>query len=167
MEDVRGELTKLAAKISGREIGSAEFWAGADVVILDSEPEPREPGFYPDPRWVVSPKAAELSWLFCELRDVFIPYYDGQTKIELFGRLANAALRYQERADEVDTRELLLAVLHEAFAIAEEMDEGSFGSLALAFGNEIVDDHIPADERRGFVRIEETKRFFAEKGIEV
>jgi hypothetical protein len=142
MDEVKSRLADLASLISAGRIGSAEFWVGADVAILDSEPEARQPGFYPDPRWVVTPNAAELSWLFHELRDAFIDHYDGQSKIELFGRLANAAGRYQSRVGEGgDPQGLLGAVLHEAQTIADGMERGTFHSFAIALGNEIVDDY--------------------------
>jgi hypothetical protein len=88
------------------------------------------------------------------------------TKIEFFGRLANAALRYQSRCGGAEVRkELLLAVLHEAYAMLEELEEGTFQCLAVASGNEIADDFIEREEKRGFLGVDETKRFFAERGI--
>jgi phosphoribosyl-ATP pyrophosphohydrolase len=117
---------------------------------------------------VITASAPELSWLFTQLRDIFAGCLDGQTKIEFFGRLANSALRYQARKQgEEALQDLLGAVLHEAFAIAEEMEDGVFHSLSVASGNEIVDDYIDEAERTGFIGVEETKRFFAEKGIQL
>jgi hypothetical protein len=166
MEEAQRKLEALASRISEGDIGTADFWGGADVVISPSEPPASEPSFYPEPRRVVTASAPELSWLFVRLQDIFTPYYDGQTKIEFFGRLANAARRYQAKNQGHEVvGDLLRAVLHEAFAMADEMEEGSFRSLAVAFGNEIVDDYIDEAERRGFIGIEETRRFFAEKGI--
>ncbi len=166
MTEAKTKLENLAARVLRGDTGTADMWGGADVVISPYEPPASAPGFYPEPRRVVVASASELSWLFFQLRDIFNAYLNGQTKIEFFGRLANAALRYQAKnqGDEV-LGDLLRAVLHEAFAMADEMEEGSFRSLAVAFGNEIVDDYIDVAERRGFVGIEETRRFFAEKGI--
>lgn len=162
----RRRLGELAAQIATGNVGSAPYWGGADVVIAPPQRPARHPSFRPEPRGIVTKHASELSWLFVRLRDIFSPYYDGQTKIEFFGRLANAAQRYQARKQGPEVlRDLLGAVVHEAFAIADEMEEGSFRSFALALGNEIVDDYIDEAERRGFIGIEETKRFFLERGI--
>jgi hypothetical protein len=90
------------------------------------------------------------------------------TKIEFFGRLANAALRYQSRCGGSEVRrDLLLAVLHEAFAMLDELEEGTFQCLAFSFGNTIADDFIEREEKRGFIGVEETKAFFAERGIKL
>ncbi len=94
--------------------------------------------------------------------------YDGTTKIEFFGRLANASLRYQSRCKGEEKQiDLLFAVLHEAFSMLDEMEEGSFQYLPVAVGNTIADDFIEEAERRGFLSVEETKRFFAERGVEL
>ncbi len=45
------------------------------------------------------------------------------------------------------------------------MEEGTFRSLSVAVGNEIVDDYVDEAEREGFVGIEETRQFLAEKGV--
>lgn len=167
LEEIKAKLEQLAARISDGDIGSADdLWGGADVVISFSEPPEQRGGFYPAPRQVVTVAASELSWLFTQLRDLFANHYDGQTKIEFFGRLANAALRYQaKRSGDEQIADLLGAVLHEAFAIADEMEEGHFQSFAVAIGSEIVDDYIDEAERTGFIGVEETRRFFTERGI--
>lgn len=145
-----------------------EEWVGADVVITSKQPQIEPGGFYPDPRFVVTPHAAQLSWLFFQLRDAFLPLYDGNSKIELFGRLANAALRYQAKSEgPEDQRELCFAVLHESYSILEEMEEGTFKYLSVAFGNEIADDYIEQAERKGFIGVDETRAFFAQMGVDL
>lgn len=145
-----------------------EEWAGADVVITSEQPQIEPDGFYPAPRFVVTPYAAQLSWLFFRLRDAFHSLYDGNSKIELFGRLANAALRYQAKSKGLeDQRELCFAVLHEAYAILEDMEEGTFEYLSVAFGNEIADDYIERAERKGFIGVDETRVFFAQMGVDL
>jgi hypothetical protein len=170
VDDARARLREVAARIANREIGSEQFWGGADVAIVEERSiASDEAGFYPDPRFVVTPYAHELSWLFYQLRDIFtvLPFYDGQSKIEFFGRLANAALRYQTKCTGNEKLgDLLAAVLHEAFAIADEIEDESFASFAIAFGSEIVDDYIDEAERRGFIGTVETRKFFAELGME-
>ena len=137
-------LDAVATRTAAGNIGAERDWGGADVVISATPPPERDSeSFYPEPRWVQTPHAAQLSWLFVQLRDAFSPHraYNGSSKIEIFGRLANAALRWNDRSlDPSNMTELLAAVLHEAYAIAEDIDDGTFRSLTVALGNDIADD---------------------------
>ena len=66
------------------------MWQGADVVITSKPQIVEEGGFYPAPRYVVTSHAPELSWLFEQIRDIFIEINDyGFLKEEIFGRLGN------------------------------------------------------------------------------
>ena len=65
------------------------------------------------------------------------------------------------------TCNLLFAVLHEAFAILDEMEEDMFEYFLVSPGKEIVDDFIEQSRKHGFISIEETKKFFAAKGIKL
>jgi hypothetical protein len=169
-EKTRARLNELAHQLAAGSAPEApDEWGGADVMICAKPPKtPSEPSFYPEPRTVVTPHSRHLTWLFYQLRDAFYDQelLDSMTKIEFFGRLANAALRYQSRCGGTEiSKELLLAVLHEAFAVLDELEEGTFECLAIAFGNTIADDFIEREEKRGFIGVEETKKFFAERGI--
>ncbi|XHX76981.1 MAG: hypothetical protein RBJ76_21465 [Stenomitos frigidus ULC029] len=161
-------LEKLSQKLISKQIPTSKEWGGADVVVTSQRPNAEGAGFYPDPRYVVTPNAKQLSWLFYQLRDIFAGLYDGTSKIEFFGRLANAARRYQtKRGEKESQQDLLFAVLHEAFAMLDEMEEGTFEYLLVASGNAIADDFIERAESRGFLGVEETKNFFAGRGIEL
>ncbi len=117
-------------------------------------------------RQIITADAKELSWLFYQLRDIFLGLYDSTSELEFFGRLANTALRYQRISkNDENQRDLLFAVLHEAFAVLDEMERGTFEYFLVSPGNEIVDDFIEQTKRRGFISINETKRFFDEKRI--
>ena len=167
-DEKRKVLDVLSKKILDEQTPTDKKWDGADVVITSSQPETSAGGFYPGQRYVVTPNAPQLSWLFYQLRDVFSDLYDGTTKIEFWGRLANASLRYQNKCGgNENQRDLLFAVLHEAFAMLDEMEEGNFRHLDIATGNTIADDVIERTERRGFIGVDETKEFFAERGIEL
>ena len=66
-----------------------------------------------------------MSWLFEQIRDIFIEINDyGFLKEEIFGRLGNTVNRFLSKNPEANTRETLLAVMHEAFAISEEIQDG-------------------------------------------
>ena len=148
-EKTRLALLSIAERIQkGDYPHNRQNWGGADVVITSKAPKPTEGGFYPEPRYVVTQFSRELSWLFEEMRNTFAPFLDGCNKIEFYGRLANMANRYQQRLKGKEEREkdLLLAVLHDAFAMLEEMEEGNFQFLMVATGNTIFDDLIERPE---------------------
>jgi len=110
------KLEKLREDIERGEFGAADqFWIGADVAIVEEEPELGPPGFYPDPLFVVSPHAAELSWLFTQVRDCFIDLLSyGAGKEGLFGEMAARANDVIATQPDIDVRDLLLAVLDAA-----------------------------------------------------
>jgi hypothetical protein len=165
------ELKRLERVLEGPSLPKSKGeWGGADVALTRNAPsQSTETGFYPDPRYVVTEHALELSWLFEELRDAFYAEQrlDGCSKIEFFGRLANAANRCIKKAGDPSSNNLCAAVLHEAFAIYDEMEAGEFKCLAIALGNEIVDDHIDEALRTGYIGTESTLEFFRSRGIEV
>ncbi len=166
------ELNRLTQILACPQLPSARHeWGGADVVITPMPPpEESEPGFYPEPRYVLTPYSLELSLLFEKLRDAFYAEerIDGASKIEFFGRLANAANGYRQHATgPTSAHHLCAAVLHEAFAIYDEMEEGSFEGVAIAMGNEIADDYVDEAPRNGFIGIEATLAFFRNRGVEV
>ncbi|MFC1854128.1 hypothetical protein ACFL27_28425 [candidate division CSSED10-310 bacterium] len=126
-------------------------WGGADVVFTTREPR-RNPGprFYPDPRTVVTPYALEAGWLLRRLWQTFRLHLDSCSKIEFFGRVANAALLYQEKLEGHDEKvgDLLKAIMSEAFVIFEEMKRGEFRCLGIALGNTIYADIKRMNEGR-------------------
>ncbi len=137
------ELDDLSKKLLEEPIPSAQQWGGADVVITSHPPQVQGGSFYPEPRYVVTPSAKQLSWLFVQLKDIFSDLYDSASRIEFFGRLANAALRYQNYCNGNEKQyALLVAVLNEAYAMLDDMKEGVFEYLLVAPGNVIADDLI-------------------------
>ena len=164
LEKIRAALANLSGEVRASRFERAtRAWGGADVVITTRPTTPRDSeSFYPPPRNVVTPSALELSWLFERLRDIFSPVLDGTSKIEFYGRLANAANRYLAKVDVVvqNPQDLLLAVAHEAHSILDEMKEGDFRFLPLAVGNSIFDDLVDEAERSGYIGVEATRQFF-------
>jgi hypothetical protein len=160
------KLVRLSTEIVNGQPGNSRMWQGADVVITSKPQIMEEGGFYPAPRYVVTPHAPELSWLFEQIRDIFIEINEyGLLKEEIFGRLGNTANRFLSKNPEANSRETLLAVLHEAFAISEEIQDGEFVTLMVASGNQILDDLISESEKGGFLTVEETKTYFNALGI--
>lgn len=119
-----------------------EGWGGADVVFSTISINFGAPGFYPDPRLVVTPYAHEAGWLLTELNRVFMGLIDSCSKTEFFGRLAIGAVRYQESltTSNESAAGLLGAILGEAHAMLTEMEAGRFEYLLVASGNTIAHD---------------------------
>jgi hypothetical protein len=164
------ELRRLEEQLARDRLPCAkQEWGGADVVVSKMHPRPGLEGFYPPPRYVVTSHASELSWLFEQLRDAFYSeqMLDSCTKIEFFGRLANAANRCLQRSPDPTAHHLCAAVLHEALAIYDELQEGTFRSIGVAIGNEIADDHVDEALRTGFIGTDATLAFFKSRKVEV
>jgi hypothetical protein len=168
LERGRKELRNIALAIDANTFDKGrpvKEWGGADVVVTSIVPTPSTgDSFYPEPRYVVTPNAKALSRLFYSLRDAFQNLIDDLPKIEFYGRLSNAALRYQSRlsGSAENPKDLLRAVLHEAFAMLEEMEEGSFKFLPIAPGSTIWDDLVERGEDSGYLGTKETQLFFDE-----
>jgi hypothetical protein len=159
-------LVNLSTSITNGQLGNSRMWQGADVVVTSKSQVIEEGGFYPAPRYVVTSHASELSWLFEQVRNVFMEVDDyGHLKEEIFGRLGNTANRFLLKNPNASAQETLLAVMHEAFAITQEIQDGQFETLIVTSGNQILDDLIYESEKDGFLTVEQTKAFFVAKGI--
>jgi hypothetical protein len=124
VDPIRRALGELVSQVLERKQGTAPAWHDADVLITGETPSPRQPDtFDAPPGTVVTRFAAELSWLFERLHDAFAPGLDDGSKIEFFGRLADAANRYLTSTEwqKLSARDLLLAVLAETHAVIDEM----------------------------------------------
>jgi len=164
-------LHRLEKRLSESSLPQASAaWSGADVIIADREPQERRTGmFADDDRYVITEHALEISWLFERLRDAFHAEnrIDHCSKFEFYGRLANAALRCIELTGSPGAHKLYAAVLHEAFAIYDEMEEGAFGYLEIAIGGQIWDDCVDPSQRKGYVSDESTAAFFEKRGVKI
>jgi hypothetical protein len=122
--------------------------------------------FYPDPRFVITNHVGELSWLFERLMLVFSEIEEYWLwKEEFFGRLGNMANRVVRKKETVGISELLLAVLHEAYSVAEELSQGIFKHLMVTSGNMIYDDLIEEAEKGEFVSLYEAEITARLKGL--
>jgi hypothetical protein len=116
------QLDDIASKINAGWLESTDYWGGAGVAITTVSRAPQEPGFYPEPTFVVTPHAGHLSWLFCLLRDVAMGLDEyGLWKQEFFGRLAAAA---QTVPTDADVKLLLLQVLRQAYEMLGMIEIG-------------------------------------------
>jgi hypothetical protein len=164
-DHIKRELTLLSRKIDDsdiKDLRAGRDWGGADVVISPVSLEKASSGgFYPAPRTVVTQFSREVSWLFEQLRDIFSGLLESDSKIEFYGRLANAAKNYQQRVNGGENaKDILRAVLYEAVVMLEEMEEGTFEYLSVGVGNTILADLVMEAEKSGYIGVEATKEFF-------
>ncbi|MEO7672880.1 MAG: hypothetical protein ABIU09_02240 [Pyrinomonadaceae bacterium] len=165
LESIKQSLSHISRQIDETEIGllrARHDWGGADVVITSHAKEVvSSDRFYPESRTVVTTFSKELSWLFERLRDAFSEMIDGTSKIEFYGRLANAASNYQQHVNGGENaKDILRAVLYEAVVMLEEIDEGTFEYLSVASGDTILADLVSDAEKTGYIGVDATKRFF-------
>ena len=72
---------------------NVKLWVGADISIVEHISEvPRPSNFYPRNEYLISGAAYELSWVFCELRDIYMNnnFYDHSSKYILFKTFADS-----------------------------------------------------------------------------
>ena len=166
MQDVFRKLDELRSEISQDRFGKSDPWQGADVVITEAPVSPSVGHFYPDPRLVVTAYVGELSWLFEKLVPIFSAVDEyGLWKEELFGRLGNMANRAKALDKANSAKELLLAVLHEAYACAEELEEGNFNFLLVTTENSIYEDLIVNAMHGKFESESKVEKFLMDKGL--
>jgi len=139
---MKTEIENLVNEIRADQVGTSRPWQGADVVITRRAPAPSSENFYPDPRFVETRFVGELSWLFEQLRDVFMASEGyGAWKEEFFGRLGNVAVKFQSVCPESSVIGLLETVAEEAMSMADEIEEfGGLKTLLVTSGNRILDD---------------------------
>ena len=84
-------------------------------------------GFYPDPLYVETEYPLEVSWMFFQLKDAFYAenLLDGCSKVEFFGRLANAAIRAIGTEPGISCPDLCRTVALEAETIYNGLTRGN------------------------------------------
>jgi hypothetical protein len=162
------ELDSLSKLVVSGLSGTAKPWQGADVVVTnilklgDTEVD----SFYPSPRFVITDHVGEVSWLFEKLAHIFANQENYSAwKEEFFGRLGNMANRVIGRDAKTSIIDIQLAILHEAYAIFEEIQSDWHHYLLIASGNTVYDDLIPRAVNSGFVSLREAENFFKSKGL--
>jgi hypothetical protein len=132
-------LNELADEILSKDYGLSQGiqeWCGADVVITSPPLRTKGECYFPEPRYIVTPNAKQLSRLFYDIRDAFAELLDCSSKMQFYRRLAMAALDYQEDLGGIaeDTVELLSAVIREAEVVLAEMRQRSFPGWQWRYG---------------------------------
>lgn len=168
MSALTDAIDQIASTVSRGGAGTEKPWAGADVIICEQAPKSSNSGHYlPDVRYVETKFVGELSWLFSRLAEIFSNDGGfGGWKEEFFGRLGNVITKYQSAVKDASLLNVLEAVLHEAYAMAEEIDDyGSIETLLITSGNAILDDYIGLSDLSAYLSVEETQEYLRKKGI--
>ncbi|HPC38121.1 MAG TPA: hypothetical protein PLF21_02290 [Exilispira sp.] len=166
------ELERLSKILEHNQLPASKInWSGAHVNITNTEPsEDETKTFFFRSIYVITQFSHELSWLFEKIRDAFYAEdrIDYLIKDDFFGRLANAANRCIENNSELTAHILYAAVLHEAFAIYDDMENKKFLILPIAPDSAIFDDFVDDQSREnGYVSNEKTIDFFKKKGVNI
>lgn len=160
----RATLVEISKDVDRKVYDSDDpqpLWEGADISIISRPNEDNgEREFYSEPRTVVTPFAGQAGWLLNRLHDSFEGYFDGTSRIEFYGRLAIAAQDYQRSVNgDENAQALLRAMLHEAFVILDELEQGEFVYSSATSGNTILADLINRAEESGYLGVEATEEF--------
>ena len=149
-ENVREQLDFIKRGIADRAYANfrgyndTDGWGGGDLLVTTESLQEQTTGFYPDPRKVVTPYAHEVGWLVTKLWKLFAEskLLDHCNKIEFFGRLGNAAIRYQNMLNgkQESADAILTAVFEEAAKMLDEMCRGEFVYLHIAQGGVISEN---------------------------
>ncbi len=166
MTSIENSLDNLGRLVAQEKWGISELWGGADVGIVSVLPTIPSRDWRPDPRYVKTVHAPELSWLFEEVRDIFkaINGY-GMWKEEFFGRLGNRAASCPS---DCTAKFLLSQTLHEAYLMNDEIIRlGDLQHLNVTFGNQVLDDiEGDAGKRSAWVMdAEDISMFYLSRGI--
>jgi hypothetical protein len=159
----RARLQVLDQAVAADEVGrSRRLWGGAGWCVVTAMPKSH---YDESLKYVVTPHAARLSWLVRALWAACRPLFDSMTKFEFFGRLGNAADRYQQRAGGGENaRDLLGAVVHEAYEILSEVENGRFSALPVASRGVVYDDLLPDSERDDAQSVAEFEQWMKDRG---
>lgn len=169
---MRSRIENLVRLIKADQIGTARPWQGADVVITRKAPAPSTDSFYPDPRYVETRFVGELSWLFEQLKEVFMVSEGyGAWKEEFFGRLGNVAVKFQSVCPECSVVGLLESVVEEAMTMAGEIEKfGGIESLLVTTGNMILDDFTLVTDKNQYLSqarvIERLRTYVGEDAVD-
>ncbi len=130
-----------------------------DVVLLNlDELNPYEGNFI-ERRAVRSSIPQIFIWLFRQFAPILreIPGYGAHTE-EVFGRLGNTVSSAEANAEPLSADEKVAAVFQDFWEICQDLLEGKFSSLQIAFGAEIMDDFVTRSLKSGFVSQEEFEK---------
>ena len=162
------EIDEILETVRRGGVGIAKPWGGAEVIICETAPtEASNNSWYPEKRYVETKFVGEVSWLFIQLRNVFDKQDGfGRWKEEFFGRLGNVITKFQTVVADASLDQILEAVVHEAYAMAEEInDYGEIETLPVTFGNAIIDDFLGTSDLSAYLGSAATLEYLKQNGL--
>ena len=80
------------------------FWRGGDVSVVENAKDIPKAGWYPSDQYIVTKSAYQVSWVMCELRDIYInnDFYDFDLKFILFGTFADNYIKSFRKMNRVN-----------------------------------------------------------------
>ncbi len=129
--NINSKLEELLKKVTENSLPqkfTEPHFGGADIQITNDPSLPNKPN-KGSLTFVITKYADQLSWLLCQLRDIFYNanLVDYRNKYAFFGKLADAANLYQKKlkGDE-NGSDLLKAVVNEAIQILPDFVRGPY-----------------------------------------
>ena len=94
----RGSLSK------DHTLKKMDLWRGGDVSVVENAKDIPKAGWYPRDQYIVSKSAYQVSWVMCELRDIYInnDFYDFDLKFVLFGTFADNYIKSFRKMNRVN-----------------------------------------------------------------
>ena len=137
-------IRSLAGKILSGDIPlDFRLWSGAGVAVVYRRPHrpPKLKEWYPDPRFLETRHAPQVSWIFEELWKGFHTFLDSKSKARFYERLTDAALSCSGTPEEkrdgkfsLSRQNLLLAILVEAVLFEQDLRTSSPAPSSLSSG---------------------------------
>jgi len=168
--EVFAGLDALVLAVSANAVGTyGREWVGADVAFVDHEDERFAVHGWSPCLQVPSPHYLALGWLVRQLRELMGAWLDYANKYEYYGRLGRAVNEFTTLyGREVPQEAVLLACLHEAYALADQFSqEGALPTLAITLAGEIPDDAAGLAGNLRPERAENVRRALEESGYPI
>lgn len=89
---IKNEIPNRNDLPKNHSLRTTDFWRGGDVsVVKNVDDIPKGNGWHPVDEYIVCKSAYEISWILCELRDIYQKnnFYDYLSKYTLFGTFAD------------------------------------------------------------------------------
>lgn len=167
---VEESIDAISQELDEGKLKRGQKWGGANLVIVETQDEIQESNGFKSYRYVVTTHAREVSYILTKLYNAFTEedLLDYLSKLEFCGRLGNIVNRFLRKNPDASALELCKAMVHEAYAIAEEMDEGEFtilfSDLGVAVYNDIFDELEFSEE--DLCGEEDTVKFYKDLGVD-
>ena len=103
------------------------LFRGADIMVVKdaSYLQGEKSNFYPEPTYIITKDSEKVSWVICQLRDIYADLLDYQNKYYFYGEIAEAANSYLNKNKKRENcKELLICVVKKAIKILPEFESG-------------------------------------------